>query len=124
MANVNKVMLIGRLTRDPELRYTPSGKAVCELGLAINRTYKKENGEEVEDTCYVDITAWGRRAEVCSEYLQKGRTVYIEGRLRYEKWDAKDGGKRSKMSVVAQAVQFLSSRKNGSREESQETVKV
>ena len=124
MANVNKVMLIGNLTRDPELKYIPSGKAVCDLGLAVNRTYKKDNGEEVEEVCYLDITAWGRQAETCAEYLKKGRAVFVEGRLKYNKWDDKETGKkRSKISVVAQRVQFLGSRnKDESKEELKEEV--
>ena len=106
-ATFNKVLLIGRLTRDPELKYTPSGTAVANFGLAINRTYKDTNGEKVEDVCFIDIVAWERLAEVASEYLAKGRQAFIEGRLQMHIWEKEDGEKRSKLEVVAQNVQFL-----------------
>lgn len=108
MASLNKVMLIGNLTRDPELRYTTSGAAVCELGLAVNRKYVMNN-QEKEETTFIDIIVWNKQAESCSKYLQKGKSVFIEGRLKLDNWETKDGEKRSKMRVVAERVQFLSS---------------
>lgn len=106
MASLNKVFLMGNLTRDPELRYTPNGSAVASFGLAVNRKYKQ--GEVVKDeTCFVDITVWGKQAENCAEYLSKGRGVLIEGRLSYRSWETDEGQKRSKLDVVANNVQFL-----------------
>ena len=106
-ASLNKTLLIGNLTRDVDLRYTPSGAAVANFGLAINRTYSDASGEKVDDTCFVDIVAWNRLAEVCGEYLAKGRPVFIEGRLQMDSWEQEDGKKRSKLKVVAQNIQFL-----------------
>ena len=106
MASLNRVFLMGNLTRDPELRYTQSGLAVCDFGLAINRKFTGRDGQKKEDTCFVDITVWGKQAEVACEYLSKGRQVFIEGRLKFDTWE-KDGQKRSKLSVVAQWFQFL-----------------
>lgn len=106
MPNLNKVLLMGNLTRDPELRYTPGGASVTTLGLAINQKYKQ--GEEwKEDTCFVDITVWGKQGENCAEYLSKGRPVFVEGRLNFRSWETEDGQKRSKLDVVAFNVQFL-----------------
>ena len=106
MSSLNKVILIGNLTRDPELRYTPSGVALCKFGLAVSRKYKV--GDELkEDTAFVDITVWGKQAETASEYLSKGRQVCIEGRLTYSKWETDDGQKRSKLEVTAENVMFL-----------------
>lgn len=106
MANFNKVFLMGNLTRDPELRYTASGSPVTSLGLAVNRKYKQ--GDEMkEETCFVDITVWGRLGETCSEYLSKGKPVFVEGRLNYRSWETEEGQKRSKLEVVASNVQFL-----------------
>jgi len=114
MASLNKVMLIGNLTRDPEIRYTPKGSAVAEIGLAVNRRYTMENGEKREETTFVDVTLWGRTAELAGEYLKKGRPVYIEGRLQLDSWDDKQTGqKRSKLRVVGEEMQFLSSREGG-----------
>ena len=113
MASVNKVILIGNLTRDPELRYTPKGTAVAELGLACNRRYKVDNDLR-EEVTYVDITFWGAQAETVSKYLEKGRSVYVEGRLKLDQWDDKETGKkRSKLSVVGEICQFLGSRGSG-----------
>lgn len=113
MASVNKVILIGNLTRDPELRYTPKGSAVAEVGLACNRRYKVDNDLR-EEVTYVDVTFWGNQAETVSKYLEKGRPVYIEGRLRLEQWDDKETGKkRSKLSVVGENFQFLSGKGDG-----------
>jgi len=106
MASLNKVFLIGNLTRDPELRYTAGGASVTGFGLAVNRKYKQ--GEEwKEDTCFVDITVWGKQGENCAEYLSKGRPVFVEGRLNFRSWETEDGQKRSKLEVVASNVQFL-----------------
>jgi single-strand DNA-binding protein len=116
MANLNKVLLIGRLTRDPEVRYTPAGVAVTEFGLAVNRNYTMPNGEKREETCFVDINVWGKRGEIAKEYLKKGRQVFVEGRLDFRSWEAQDGQKRSKLRVVADAFQFL----DGGRREEQE----
>ncbi len=114
MANLNKVMLIGNLTRDPELRHTPKGTAVAELGLAINRVWKDEQGQKQEETTFVDVTLWGRQAELAQQYLAKGNPVYIEGRLNLDTWDDKaTGQKRSKLKVIGENLQFLSSGKTG-----------
>src|SRR5450756_2383424 len=116
--SLNRVMLIGRLTRDPELRFTPSGTAVCNLAIATNRYGQDPSGERREYTDYHDIVVWnsGNRklAELCGQYLQKGRLVYIEGRLQTRSWDDKDtGAKRYKTEVNANDVQFLDSRQDG-----------
>lgn len=112
MASLNKVLLIGRCTRDPEKRSTPSGMVVVELGLAVNRRYKSNTGEDREEVCFVDVTVWGKTAELCAESLRKGSPVFIEGRLKLDQWE-KDGQKRSKMGVVAENVQFLDRRRDG-----------
>ncbi|HWL54619.1 MAG TPA: single-stranded DNA-binding protein [Chthoniobacteraceae bacterium] len=110
MANLNKVMLIGNLTRDPDVRYTPKGTAVAELGLAVNRRYTVD-GEKREETTFVDITLWGRTAELAGQYLRKGRSIYIEGRLQFDTWDDKQTGqKRSKLRVIGDEMQFLGGR--------------
>ena len=114
MANLNKVLLMGNLTRDPEVRYTPKGTAVTELGIAVNRIYTGENGEKREEVTFVDVTVWGRTAENVGEYLKKGRPVFIEGRLQLDSWEDKQSGqKRNKLKVVADNVQFLGSRGSG-----------
>ena len=114
MANLNKVLLMGNLTRDPEVRYTPKGTAVTELGIAVNRIYTGENGEKREEVTFVDVTVWGRTAENVGEYLRKGRPVFIEGRLQLDSWEDKQSGqKRNKLKVVADNVQFLGSRGSG-----------
>ncbi len=111
MANLNKVMLIGNLTRDPELRHTPSGKVVSELGLAINRTWSNDQGQKQEETTFVDVSVWGRQAEVIQQYVTKGSPIYIEGRLQLDTWDDKTTGqKRSKMRVVCENFQFIGSK--------------
>jgi single-strand DNA-binding protein len=107
MANLNKVFLIGRLTRDPELRYTPGGMGVTEFGLAVNRVYTTASGEKKEETCFVDVNLWGRRGEIAKEHLRKGSPIFIEGRLDYRQWEAQDGSKRSKLRVVGENFQFL-----------------
>ncbi len=111
MANLNKVMLIGNLTRDPEIKYTPKGQAIAELGMAINRYYTLDNGEKKEEVTFVDVTLWGRQAEIAKEYLAKGRSVYIEGRLQLDSWDDKQTGqKRSKLKVTGDQMQLLGAR--------------
>jgi len=106
MSSLNKVVLIGNLTRDPELRYIPSGSAICKFGLAVNRKYKA--GDEWKDeTTFVDITVWGKQGETASEYLSKGRQVCVEGRLTYSQWETDDGQKRSKLEVTGERVIFL-----------------
>ena len=108
MANFNKVLLMGNLTRDPEVRYTPKGTAVANLGLAVNRTWTDESGQQKEEVLFVDIDVWGRQAENCGQYLSKGRPVFVEGRLRLDSWEDKESGqKRNKLKVVAERVQFL-----------------
>lgn len=110
MPNLNKVMLMGNLTRDPELRYTPNNTAVVNLGMAINRRWRNQAGEQQEETTFVDCEAWGRTAEVINQYLKKGRPLYVEGRLKLDQWQDKDGGNRSKLKVVVEEFQFLDSR--------------
>jgi single-strand DNA-binding protein len=114
MASFNKVILLGNLTRDPEVRYTPKGTAVADLGIAVNRTYTAENGEKREEVTFVDVTFWGRTAENAGQYLKKGRPVFIEGRLQLDSWDDKQSGqKRSKLKVVGELLQFLGGRPGG-----------
>lgn len=114
MANVNKVILIGNVTRDPEVKFTPKGSAVTDVALAINRNYTLDNGEKREETTYVDVELWGRLAEIAGEYAKKGRPIYIEGRLRMDTWEDKTSGqKRSRMKVVGENLQLLGSRPGG-----------
>ena len=113
MANLNRVLLIGTLTRDPEVRYTPKGTAVAEIGLAVNRVYSAEDGERKEETTFVDVTLWARQAEVAGQYLKKGRPVFIEGRLQLDSWEDKQTGqKRSRLRVVGENLQLLGSRQD------------
>jgi len=110
MANFNKVILMGNLTRDPELRYTPKGTAIAKIGLAVNRVWTNEAGEKKEDVTFVDVEVWGRTAENVGQYMRKGRPILIEGRLKLDQWDDKQTGqKKSKLGVVAETVQFLGS---------------
>lgn len=110
MANFNKVILAGNLTRDPELRYTPKGMAIAKIGLAINRSWKTETGESKEEVTFVDIDAFGKQAETIGQYLKKGRPILVEGRLRLDQWDDKQTGqKRSRLGVVLEGFQFLDS---------------
>ncbi len=114
MANLNKVMLIGNLTRDPELRFTPKGTAVADISLAINRIWNNEQNQKQEETIFVDVTLWGRQAELAQQYLTKGRGVYIEGRLQMDTWDDKETGKkRSKLKVIGETLQFLPDGRGG-----------
>ncbi|MCB1086475.1 MAG: single-stranded DNA-binding protein [Verrucomicrobiae bacterium] len=114
MASLNKVMIIGNLTRDPEVRYTPKGTAVTDIGLAVNRNYTTDTGEKREETTFVDVTLWGRQAEIAGQYMKKGRPVYIEGRLQMDTWqDKQTGQNRSRLKVVGDAFQFLGGREEG-----------
>ena len=106
MAYLNRVFLIGNLTRDPEIRYIPSGKAVADLRMALSRKYRTASGELKEETCYVSVVAWGRQAETAGEYLKKGSAIMVEGSLRYEQWE-KDGEKKNMLRVNADRIQFL-----------------
>lgn len=114
-ASFNKVILVGNLTRDPQIRYTPKGTAVAEIGLAVSRTwFDQGSNQKKEETTFVDITLWGRQAEIAGEYLAKGRPVLIEGRLHLDTWDDKESGqKRSKLKVVCEQMQLLGSREGG-----------
>lgn len=114
MARYNRVILMGNLTREPQLRKIDSGVAVADLGLATSESYKNKNGEQVETVCFVDVVTWGRQAETCAEFLSKGSSVFVEGKLQFDQWEAKDGGKRSKLRVRAHRVQFLSRPGNAS----------
>lgn len=114
MASFNKVMLMGNLTRDVELRYTPNGnQAVANFGIACNRKFKTQSGEEREEVTFVDCEAWGRTGEVMKEYLSKGRPVFIEGRLKLDQWEDKEGKKQSKLRVVVENFQFIDSKGGG-----------
>ena len=113
MASYNKVILMGNLTRDPEVRYLASGMAVCDMALAVNESYKNKEGERVAQTCFVDVVVWSRQAETCGEYLRKGSPVMLDGRLQLDKWQTKEGEARSKLRVRADRVQFLGSPKSG-----------
>ncbi|MEN8695149.1 MAG: single-stranded DNA-binding protein [Akkermansiaceae bacterium] len=114
MASVNKVILIGNLTRDPEVRYTPKGTAVSDIALACNRVRTGDDGNRIEEVTYVDVTLWGRQAELSGQYLSKGRPVYIEGRLQLDTWDDKNTGqKRSRLRVVGEVMQFLGGGQGG-----------
>lgn len=116
MASYNKVMLIGNLTRDPEVRYTPKGSAVCDIGLAVNRVYSSESGEKVEEVTFVDVVLWAKLAELAGKYLHKGRPVFIEGRLQMDSWEDKQTGqKRTRLRVVGEQMQFLGSPQGGDR---------
>ncbi len=113
MGYVNKVFLMGNMTRDPELRYTPGGTPLCEFGLATNRQYKTKEGENKEETCFVDVTFWGRRGEVISQYFKKGEQIFVEGRLKLDQWETSEG-RRSKLNVVGEDFQFLGRSGGGS----------
>jgi len=113
MANLNKVFLIGNLTRDPELRYIPSGTAVATFTVASGRAYTLASGEKREETCFVRVVSWARQAELCGEYLTKGSPVFVEGRLQSRSWETPEGQKRTTLEVVAQNVQFLGRTKGG-----------
>jgi single-strand DNA-binding protein len=117
MANLNKVFIIGRLTRDPDVRYTPKGTQITELGLAVNRTFQGENGEKKEESVFVEIILWGKSAEVAGQYLQKGRQVFLEGRLQLDTWTDKESGqKRSRLRVIGEHLQFLGGQREAEAE--------
>ncbi|MGB9597451.1 MAG: single-stranded DNA-binding protein [Candidatus Poribacteria bacterium] len=107
MANLNKVFLIGNLTRDVDLRYSPTGVAVARMGLAVNRYYQGQDGEKKEETCFVDVVAFGKTAEICNTYLSKGKQVFFEGRLSFRTWETPEGEKRNKLEVIAERMQFI-----------------
>lgn len=113
MASFNKVMLMGNLTRDVELRQTPGNQTVAKIGLAVNRNYQTRDGERREETTFVDCEAWGRTAEVMGQYLSKGRPVFIEGRLKFDQWQDQQGQNRSKLMVVVENFQFVGGREGG-----------
>ncbi len=114
MANFNKVLLMGNLTRDPETRFLPSGQPVCQLGLAVNRVWTdQKTGEKREQTCFVDCVSFGRQAETLGKYMKKGRPIFIEGRLNYRSWENQEGQKRSKLEVVVENFQFLGTGSGG-----------
>ncbi len=119
-ASFNKVLLLGNLTRDPELRYIPSGQAVTTFTVAVNRSYAAATGEKKEEVSFLRIVVWGRHAEVCNEYLKKGSSVFVEGRLQSRSWEAQDGTKRSTVEVVAQTVQFLGKPTGGGKQQASE----
>lgn len=110
MASFNKVILMGNLTRDPELRVTPKGTAVCQIGVAVNQTYKDKDGNAREETTFIDVDVFGRQAEVIAKYMSKGRPILIEGRLKLDSWESKEGEKRSKLKVVLENFQFVGGR--------------
>ena len=108
MPDYNRVILMGHLTRDPEMRYTPNNTAVCNIGLAVNRKWKnQQTGEQQEEVTFVDCTAFGRTGEVVHEYMAKGRPLFVEGRLKLDQWQDKDGNNRSKLKVIAESIQFI-----------------
>lgn len=105
--NLNKVLLIGNLTKDPELRYTPQGTAVVTLRMAVNTPFKDRNGQLQKETCFINVVVWGQMAETCNQYLQKGRALFVEGRLQSRSWQTNEGQNRSTMEIKADRVQFL-----------------
>ncbi len=113
MASYNKVILMGNLTRDPELRVTPKGTSVCQIGLAVNRTYRDSDGNNREDVTFVDVDAFGKQAEVLAKYMNKGRPILVEGRLQLDSWESKTGEKRNKLKVILEGFQFVGSRSDG-----------
>lgn len=114
MADLNRVFLIGRLTRNPEVRYTSGGQAVSDLGLAVGRTYLTKTGEKKEEVCFVDVVVWGRQAETAAQYLTKGSPIFVEGRLQMDSWETKEGEKRNRIRVLANRIQFLGRPKGAS----------
>jgi len=113
MPNFNKTILMGNLTREPELRVTPRGTSVCAFGMAVNRVFSDESGEKREETTFLDCEAWGRQAEIISKYVSKGNPLFVEGRLRLDTWESKAGEKRSKLKVVVENMQLMGSRGDG-----------
>ncbi|MCM8779583.1 MAG: single-stranded DNA-binding protein [Candidatus Omnitrophica bacterium] len=125
MANFNKVLLIGNLTKDPELRYTPQGTAVANLRLAVNRHFRDKTGEQKEEVCYITCVVWDKQAETCNQYLRKGNPVFVEGRLQSRSWEDNAGQKRNVIEVRAERIQFLgaASAKSAATADVQEEVK-
>jgi single-strand DNA-binding protein len=113
MAGFNKVILLGNLTRDPQLRYLPSNTAVCEFGLAVNRRWRDREGNQKEEVCFVDLSAFGRQGETINQYVTKGRSLLVEGHLRFDSWTGQDGQRRSKLTVVVDNFQFVGGRGEG-----------
>lgn len=122
MASLNRVFLIGNLTKPPALRYTPGGSAVADLSIAINSTYVSKTGERRDEVCYVDVVTWGRQAETSAEYLSKGSPVFVEGRLQLDSWETGEGEKRSKLRVRATRIQFLGRGKGGAPRPAPEAI--
>jgi single-strand DNA-binding protein len=116
MAKLNKVFLIGNLTKDPELRYTPGGAAIVEFGMAMNRTWQGPDGEKKEEVCFVQVVMFGKRAEVINEYFNKGNPIFIEGRLQFNQWETNEGQKRNTLKVVAEDFQFIGGKPKGNSE--------
>ena len=115
MASLNKVMIIGNLTRDPELKYTPKGQAIADISLAVNRNYTTADGEKREEVTYLEVTFWGKQAEVLGQWMKKGRPLYVEGRLRLDSWEDKESGKKqSRLRITGEEFQFLGSKNDGS----------
>ena len=113
MSSFNKVILLGNLTRDPEMRVTVNGNSICKLGLAVSRTYNTRDGERREETAFIDIDAFGKQAEVIAKYMRKGRPIMIEGRLKFDQWETNEGQKRSKLGVILENFQFIGGRDDG-----------
>ena len=113
MANINRVVLVGNLTKDPELRHTPSGTSVCKLRVAVNSRTKDAQGNWGDKPNYFDVTVWGNQAESCSQFLSKGRPIGVDGRLDWREWEAQDGSKRQAVEIIAESVQFLGGREGG-----------
>ncbi len=113
MAGFNRVILLGNLTRDPQLKYLPNNTAVCDIGIAVSRRYRDKEGNLKDEVCFVDATAWGRQAETINQYMAKGRPILIEGRLRLDQWTGQDGQKRSRLTVVIENFQFVGAREGG-----------
>lgn len=116
MPNVNKVMLMGNITRDPQLKVVGGGTSCCELGIAVNRVWNKD-GEKREEVTFVDLTAWGKQAEVINQYVKKGDPFFVEGRLKFDTWEDKQGGKRSKLSVIVENFQLMGGKRGEKQEE-------
>jgi len=119
MANYNKVILVGNLTRDPQLSYLPSQTPVCEFGIAVNRRWRGANGEQREETCFVDCRTYGKQAETFNQYMAKGRPVLIEGRLQFDTWEGQDGTRRSKHRIIVERFQFMGGARSGGAPPSQ-----
>lgn len=116
---INKVLLMGNLTRDPDLRRTNSGQSVCEFGIAINRTTKSRDGQEHDETCFVDIVIWGKPGDACKKYLAKGRSVFVDGRLTLDQWEGDNGERKSRLRVIAEKISFIGGAKNESNSDKQ-----